>query len=699
MPDIIGDFINEYGLKLDEAQRRAAFAGDGHVLLSAVPGSGKTTVMVARLGYLVRVRAVPASSILAVTYSVAAAKEMKERYVSIFGDDGVEIRTIHGFCMTVINEYCRMKKTEPFRLMSDEESQKRVVRKLLTEHGGYPTDSDLNETVTKLTYCVNMILTDDEIRKNVTLDGRDFYEIFCAYRDFKREERLMDYDDMLLFAYTALRRYPAVLKACTSKYSHVCVDEAQDTSRLQHLIIRKAAESSGNLFMVGDEDQSIYGFRAAYPDGMNEFEKVFPDASAMFIERNYRSSGSIVAAADGFISSNTLRRPKKMFTDAPEGEPISVMKLGDLRLLPQRIVDIACTPEGKRTAVLSRLNDSLLPIADALETAGVRFTMRGRESVFFGSYVVSDVKTLVSFASDPYDGELFLRIFYKIFPGLSRSDAERAAEQHGSRTVLGYLSRSPELGSWRRERAERLDDAIRRAPRSDIFGMLMSLFYDAGYYDYVAERGADVSKLHAMLSIADRHRGAREFFDRLDGLEKIIKDGSAQNGIVLSTIHSAKGTEYDNVIIIDARDGILPSAANPGFTHGGDETALLEEERRLFYVGVTRARKKLTLVKCERIFGEPAAGYSFIDSLLEASNCRTPQAAEKADEHSLPELRVGTRVRYAGLGSGTVISSKPAFGDLLVTIRLDGGKTVTTAAGPLLKNGSLIPVGSARKEN
>ncbi|MBO4770854.1 MAG: UvrD-helicase domain-containing protein, partial [Clostridia bacterium] len=275
-------FKKKYGIFLDPQQEAAAFSPDRHVLLLAVPGSGKTTVMVARLGYLTHVLGVAPSSVLAITYSVAGTAEMRHRYIEKFGDDGIEIRTIHGFCVSVINEYCYRKNTRSFKMLSDEDGQESIVRRILCETGGYPSDSDVRDAVNAISYAVNAMLSDEEISKLDPLEGRVFSEVFGKYRNYKLENELMDFDDQLKFAYTILLKHPDICAYCAGRFRHVCVDEAQDTSLLQHRILHRIAEYSRNLFMVGDEDQSIYGFRAASPYELLKFGQTYPDAKVFF---------------------------------------------------------------------------------------------------------------------------------------------------------------------------------------------------------------------------------------------------------------------------------------------------------------------------------------------------------------------------------------------------------------------------------
>lgn len=316
------EYKSKYGIVLDPSQDRACQQVDGKVMLLAVPGSGKTTVMIARLGYMTRALNISAETILAVTYSVAGAREMKKRYEKRFGYCDVEFRTIHGFCAVLINRYESLRGRKAFTLMEKENDTATVLRKIMTEYGGFPTENELREVQTAITYCKNSMLSDAEIEKDVTVSGRDLFEIYKAYEAYKLENKLMDYDDQLVYGLTILKKCPDVTSVYADRFKYICVDEAQDTSRLQHEIIATLVKRCGNVFMVGDEDQSIYGFRAAYPQALIDFDKTYPNATVMNISKNYRSTGKIVELSDRFIKANTERHgsAKDMTTDNPEGE-------------------------------------------------------------------------------------------------------------------------------------------------------------------------------------------------------------------------------------------------------------------------------------------------------------------------------------------------------------------------------------------
>ena len=316
-------FRQQFSLRLDKQQEAAVCQTEGPVLLLAVPGSGKTTALLARIGYLLYCRQVPPESVLTVTYTVAATADLRRRFSQTFGEEyapRLEFRTINGMCARIIRQFEQMTGRQAFQLVSDETESTRLVREAWKRaNRGFPTDSDLEESKTRIAYCKNSMLSDEEIQQ--LEDGEQFFKLFDAYRKLLLDNRLMDYDDQMVYGLKILRSQPQLLQAWQQKYRYFYVDEAQDTSKIQHEIIRLLASNSRNLFMVGDEDQSIYGFRGAHPQTLLDFQKIYPSARILKMEENFRSSRSIVDRAAVFIAQNQNRYDKKMHTAAEQGLP------------------------------------------------------------------------------------------------------------------------------------------------------------------------------------------------------------------------------------------------------------------------------------------------------------------------------------------------------------------------------------------
>ncbi len=612
-------FKNTYAVRLNPQQEAAVRQVDGPVLLLAVPGSGKTTVLVTRLGYMIYCKQIRPENILTVTYTVAATKDMKARFVRFFGEehgDKLTFRTINGLCAVAIHYYAKVKGSQPFALADDEGRLNAVIRELLGKNGGgYPSDQQVKEARTHITFCKNMMFSDADVDAH-QVEGMDFPAVYRGYQAFLLKNRLMDFDDQMVFTYRIFKQYPDILAHFQRRWPYLCVDEAQDTSKIQHAILRQLAANSRNIFMVGDEDQSIYGFRAAWPQALLEFEQTYPGAKVLMMETNYRSTKAIVEAADAFIQRNESRRPKHMRTGNPQGAPIRKVALADYNRQYNYLLKVARDCR-EQTAVLYRNNDSTLPLIDLLEREGVPYACRQREGFFFTSPIVRDVTDMLEFAFDDCNWEKFLRFYYKLDLKIKKPVlAGMLRGMHGDETVFDRLLSNEGLEPWQYGKIRALQTHYSKFPQLTSFAAIQRLVKYMGYGDYLREQKMDTTRLDVLLSLANQTPATGPFLLRLqelrDAIEGMEPDPSCP--FVLSTIHASKGLEYDRVILIDAVDGTFPS--DP-FPHDDEGRGLLEEERRLFYVGATRAKRELDLLCYEGKFGEPAnAAHTFIDQLL-----------------------------------------------------------------------------------
>lgn len=646
------EFKNQYPVCLNPQQEAAVQLVNGPILLLAVPGSGKTTVLVTRLGYMIYCKGIPPENILTVTYTIAATKDMRSRFVHFFGEghaDKLTFRTINGLCAVVIHYYAQWKGTEPFALINDEARLNTVIRELLSKgSGGYPSDQQVKEARTHITFCKNMMLTDIEVESH-RVDGMDFPAVYKGYQAYLLKNRLMDYDDQMVFTCRIFRQFPEVLTHFQSRWPYLCVDEAQDTSKIQHTILRLLASRSCNIFMVGDEDQSIYGFRAAWPQALLEFEQVWPGARVLTMETNYRSTQTIVEAADSFIQRNESRRPKHMRTDNPEGVPIKRTALTDYNRQYRYLLKIARNcPE--QTAVLYRNNDSALPLIDLLDREGIPYTCRQREGFFFTSPIVRDITDMLEFAFDDRNWEKFLRFYYKLGLKIKKPIlAGMLRGMGGSETVFERLLDSEGLEPWQYGKIRALRTHYSKFPQLTSFAAIQRLVKYMGYGDYLREQKTDTSRLDILLSLASYTPTITAFLLHLHELRQTVEQTPVPScPFVLSTIHASKGLEYDRVILIDAVDGLFPADPLP---QDEDGKAALEEDRRLFYVGATRARHQLELLCYESKFGEPAAvGHTFIDQLL-------GEDPTKIDPAPAPKQARTRRPAYEGGPSSAQVSA------------------------------------------
>ena len=645
------EFETTFSVKLNQQQKEAVQSTKGPVLLLAVPGSGKTTVLVTRLGYMIYCRNIPPESILTVTYTVAATKDMSERFAVRFGEDmakRLEFRTINGICAMIIQYYGRRIGKTPFELVKDEKATTGMLIKICQDHGmGYPTESDLKNVRTLITYIKNMMLNEEELEK---LEEESDIRIAGIYREYcrqMREQKLMDYDDQMLYAYNILRKDPGVLAYFQNRYPYICVDEAQDTSKIQHAIIALLAAGTGNLFMVGDEDQSIYGFRAAYPEALLSFEKKHSGAKVLLMEENFRSNAKIVEAADKFIQKNTLRHEKHMRAAREAGADIREISLKSRKAQYVYLMKAAqeCTTgmagmsgseehRGRadasvtETAVLYRDNECAIPLIDLLERKNIPYRMRNADLSFFTHRTVLDVQNIIRFAMDPKDTELFMQIYYRLKLFFNKKDALRYAQisQEKDMEVLDAALKYGNLEKYQEDNIRNLKRQMVRIlnmPGDEAVNQILTYM---GYQDYLKKMGMNANKLETVKLIGSRVESPEKLLERLEELRTIIQEKVSDKDcpFILSTMHASKGLEYDTVYLLDVMDGILPEKvlANPR-TASKEELETYEEERRLFYVGVTRAKNQLNVFTTNK----PS---KFCSELLGKRNLRENQQKEYA---------------------------------------------------------------------
>lgn len=681
-------FIKQYAAGLNPQQLAAVQAVHGPVLLLAVPGSGKTTVLVTRLGYMVLCCDVPPAQILTMTYTVAATHEMRGRFAARFGADlagQMTFRTINGLSAVILQYYSRVYGRRQPELLTNEGDITRMLTDIWQQvNREFPTESTLKELRTAITYIKNMALADEEI-EGLETDLANLPELYRRYQAALKRAGQMDYDDQMVFALQILRAAPPVLAYFQQRYKYFCVDESQDTSKIQHEIIRLLAGRSLNLFMVGDEDQSIYGFRAAYPQALMDFEQVYPGAQVLLMEENYRSSEEIVAAANAFVARSRYRRPKTL--RATQGAQCPI----EIRRITRREEQIdwlfkEARRGGGETAVLFRNNESALPLVDLCERRGVPYRFKKADLTFFTHKIVLDAVDFLRFAYEPANGERFLRLYYKFGLALSRQRALAAcgASARTGRPILEELIRDSETKTRMRESLGDIYAAFKRIPQLNAADALDAVRHGCGYGAYLNQKGMDAGKLAILEMLAEQEPNALRLLDRLEELRMLIASKADVNSdvpFVLSTIHSSKGLEYDRVVLLDAFDGVLP--AKPEICcRTPDDTRQYEEDRRLFYVAMTRARHKLVLFDCktmpsvfvqEVIFNLPESRAE--RELAKAETNRVlgrnkPAAAGPAlpPVNAAAVTRVGAAVQHAVFGRGVVTE----FDGRFVTVEFSG---------------------------
>lgn len=655
-------FIKEYPIKLNKQQEAAVQAVNGPTLLLAVPGSGKTTVLTARIGYMVKCCGINPRNILTVTYTTSATKDMKERARKMFGDeiaDSVEYRTINGICAKILYFYGQNVAPVPYKLVDESVITGVLTRIYQHVEKSYPDESEIMGVRTKITYAKNMMLNSEELKALNEKADCEFDKIFELYKSVMKQNGMMDYDDQMVYALNILRMFPNILQYYQNLYQYICVDESQDTSKIQHEIIRLLA-GGRNLFMVGDEDQSIYGFRAAYPEALLSFEKQYENAKVLLMEENYRSNANIVNVADGFIQKNTLRHKKTMKPTREVGSQITKVMTKGRKEQFEKLLEVArnCTTE---TAVLYRNNESSIPLIDVLERNNISYRVKNAELTFFSHKIVKDVTSIIAFSNNFHDTDAFMNIYYKLNLYMKKADAQMIAKTVKMTgkdvfTVVDELKLNDGLVM----KLLRLKGQLIRLKKSKGSQIMRVILDDIGYGEYLENANIKDNKTFILKDISSRIESPADLVNRLGELKTIIetKKNDYSCPFILSTIHSSKGLEYDTVYLIDVEDETFPEQVitNPKYATKEELTAY-EEERRLFYVAITRAKNHLFIVN-------NGARSTFQNQLFDVTKTISAPANEPVKE---PFIKMKSYTEfYNQLGEGMMITHT-TYGDGVIT--------------------------------
>ena len=677
-----------HGIYLNEQQRQAAFHKDGPAIVLAVPGAGKTTMLLCRTAHLIIEHQIAPEKILSITFSKAAAQDMQKRFKQIFGSRigfPVHFSTIHSFAYMVMRDHAATHHKQ-YTLIEGENGpihKLTLLKQLYREvNGGIASEDQTEELVSAIGYGKNKMLSSRNLPAHFPkISG--LQEIFHRYESYKQKHLLIDYDDMLTHTLQILQESPSLLERYRRSYLYIQVDEAQDTSTVQYEIIRLLAEPRNNLFMVADDDQSIYGFRGASPELLLAFEDFYSKGKVFFMEENFRSPEDIVSTCGEVIKLNKIRYPKTMFTNHKTHGSVKVMELKDeIDQMNYLINQIAGAEDLSNIAILYRNNVSAVPLIDKLDRHNIPFYMKDSKLSFLNHWLVQDILSFLKLSLDPKDHVSFGMIYYKTKGYLSKT-AFQYVQENPTLSVFESLYKYPHHQSYQREAITQLSKdfhVLSKLPPMDAIGFIEQDLGYGNYLDTLSKKYKySLDQLNTLLShlksIASTIDDIEQFLTRIQQLKGIILHANKQrpNGVVLSTIHSSKGLEFDSVYIIDLIEGQFPSSSSIDSNLSGESTAL-EEERRLLYVGMTRARKSLDLLTVKSKNGEPIKASRFINE-IRTIHTRSPGLRSSKDalrqSHNASLFSPGALVHHNHFGIGRV---QTLHGDK-ITIHFEVGGT------------------------
>ncbi len=598
MVEIFEGMGGVHGVELTAEQQAAVHHLTGPCIVVAGPGSGKTRVLTLRIANLIRTGVAP-GRILAVTFTRAAANEMKQRVAGLVGaaEAGkVGMYTLHGWAFALLKQQNCLR-----RLLEDHEVR-RIVRGLMQNLKLNADDMSVDGMLTDVARFAGTL---SDLKRFVPESCAPwvFGRVWSGYQAAKREGGSMDFDDLLLSALETLITNPMVAKEISQSLDQIMVDEFQDTNPAQWELIKRILGQNNNLFVVGDEDQSVYAFRGAEPRIMVEVVNQLPGCKQICLGRNFRSTEAIVGSAATLIARNTVRFPKALVANQKGGTPpllfLPASSRDEAEAVIARIQEELQTAGGT-VAVLYRTNLSAMTLVTLLDKAKIRYQILGGRPTVFGRWMVKDCLSWIRWAWGEATGEEARRLLQRPVPfGVARNVVFDMKPGAKGEEVLIRLQQQG-YGLTVRQVGEKLQ-TLRTLPANQaIMFILNHLDYARYIREYCARVGTDEAEsrevLDAVAAMGDAEAPSRQFLD-LAAKERQQRARAEKQTeplrLTLSTFHSAKGLEWDTVFIINAVEGVCPSQRALKSVVGPE--AALEEERRLFYVGVTRAARLLEI--------------------------------------------------------------------------------------------------------
>lgn len=595
-------------MKLTVKQILAKNHKNGPCMVLAVPGAGKTTMLLERIDELSK--EINPEKILSLTFSRTQAMDMKKRFEEKESIDyKTNFMTIHAFCYLVIRNYYKRQNRKLKILESDDSYNKyNLIQKIYFDiNNRTMSNEDLKNFFSYVGYMRNSLSDISYLKKS---DIKNIEKIYRIYENFKKENFYIDFDDMQTLAYKLLSEDSRLLRSVKNRYKYIQLDEGQDTSLLQFKILEKIVYPENNLMVVADDDQSIYGFRAANPDYLLNFTNVFKDAKIITMNENHRSSTQIVNVSDSFIKLNKNRYEKDIFTKNPPKNKVNLVYRKDSYDAYKYIINHI--EAGKTNAILYRNNISSLNLVSFLIEDNVKFAINSGSYDFFDSIVIKDMEKIIYFSENPDDVEVFSDIYYKIKTYLSKEEVAKLEYKPINSSIFDYLYETIDD-----EKAYNLMDKekqIKHIRKLTIDRKISYIYTYMGYKDYIKMFSSKYNEvifnkdlyLESIINFTKGLKTIDEFYDRIESYKNYVNRNKNSN-LILSTIHKSKGLEYDNVFVVDLVKNEFPMIVDQD-----DKENELEEERRVFYVAMTRARENLHLISLKKRFGikvEPSPFY------------------------------------------------------------------------------------------
>ncbi len=716
----VGITAESFTSGLNPEQRRAVETTEGPLLVLAGAGSGKTRVLVHRIAYLVGGCGIPSQGVLAVTFTNKAAGEMRDRVHKLLGPaaEDLWVTTFHSACVRILRRDIGHLGLSRGFVIYDEADSLGLVKRAIKHRELDPKVYDPRRLRWRIDQWKNSgLLPNHAAEEARDSDAQTAAEVYATYQRMLADNGALDFGDLLLQTTVLFERFPAVLEFYRQRWQYVLVDEYQDTNRVQYTLLQQLVAGHRNVCVVGDPDQSVYGWRGADVRNILDFEKDYPEAQVVKLERNYRSTQPILDAASAVVANNVDRKEKELWTDQKGGEPIELYEANDDRDEAQYVIHrvLAMVQDGSRSfgdfAVFYRTNAQSRSFEEELLKYDVPYDIVGGVR-FYERAEVKDALAYLRLIVNPSDGMALRRIVNNPPRGIGKTaiaQAEAWADEQGKSLLEGLhaLGDSTHRAAGKvRIFLELYRDLCDAATTRELDELVAYLLDRSGYLRYLERQGTPESEsrlenLRELLTGAQDFAGANRdgeadrstielFLDQVALVSDLDSYEGRHDRVTLMTAHSAKGLEFPVVFLVGMEEGILPHAASSRDASG------IEEERRLCYVGMTRARERLFLTCAgeRRRYGSrtysipsrflaeiPAEHVTGSEGLTRGATAGGPSidySYGQWEGDETPPLERGTRVRHPIFGPGIVEQVSGAGTNCKLRIRFDrvGMKTV-----------------------
>ncbi|EHR34834.1 hypothetical protein HMPREF9709_00576 [Helcococcus kunzii ATCC 51366] len=609
-------------MKYSNSQLEAINHKEGPALVLAVPGSGKTTVLLARIHNLIK-NGVNPNNILAMTFSKSQAIDMEKRYLDIYGTNGVKFSTIHSFAYGIVRSFSYNSHKIQLIESSEQYNKYSVVKQIFYQiRHKMMTDEQLESFFRVSSFLKNTLMDYNDYKKMYSSVFREFEKVYNMYENFKSQRNLIDFDDMLVEALNILQNNIEARRFLQNKFNYIQIDEGQDTSYVQLKIISLVAMPKNNLFIVADDDQSIYGFRGASSKQLLNFPANYPDAKVYYMQDNFRSTKNIARLSNKLIKNNKQRYSKSIKSIKEDGNIIELNAAKNTRLQTEHVIEQAKKHinNNQTVAILYRNNISAINIIEKLDD--IDFYIKDGQFAFYSHQIIQDIINIYHFSKDTYDIKLFEKIFYKLNLFIRRDFIEQIKFMNQNEDVIERLKQCEGVNNFFLEKIYLLSYLMDKLSQLDFYDAILYVINHMDYYEYLKEYARRSSSsmisidrtIDTLINISKDVKTVKEFENKIFLLKERQKNHSnKQQLLTLSTIHGAKGLEFDNVYIIDLVENEFPSMQAES---ADEELGVLEEERRLFYVGMTRAKQNLSLIYPKKLYTNSVEKSSFIDEII-----------------------------------------------------------------------------------